>query len=66
MQYCVEHWLYAGFYAETCQSSGGSGRRSWQGNSQRRRAAAKKAGQNAYATVHTELLNYYEMIMRGL
>jgi len=27
---------YAGFYAETCQSSGGSGRRSWQGNSQRR------------------------------
>jgi len=35
-------------YAETCQSSGGSGRRSWQENSQRRRAAAKKAGQNAY------------------
>ena len=34
-------------YGETCQSSGGSGRRSWQGNSQRRRAAAKKAGQNA-------------------
>ena len=37
-------------YAETCQSSGGSGRRSWQKISQRRRAAAKKAGQNAYAT----------------
>jgi len=34
-------------YAETCQSSGGSGQRSCQGNSQRRRAAAKKAGQNA-------------------
>jgi len=34
-------------YAETCQSSGGSGRRSWQEISQRRRAAAKKAGQNA-------------------
>ena len=37
-------------YAETCQASGGSGRRSWQKISQRRRAAAKKAGQNAYAT----------------
>jgi len=31
---------YAGFYAETCQSKGGSGRRSWQGitnNSARQR-----------------------------
>jgi len=39
--------MRAGFYAETCQSSGCSGRRSWQENSQRQRAAAKKAGQNA-------------------
>jgi len=35
---------YAGFYAETCQSKGGSGQRSQQGNNQRQRAAAKKAG----------------------
>jgi len=34
---------YAGFYAETCQSKGGSG----QGiKNQRQRAAAKKAGRN--------------------
>jgi len=37
-------------YAETCQSSGGSGRSGWQESSQRRRAAAKKAQKNAYAT----------------
>jgi len=49
-------------YAETCQSSGGSGRKSWQKISQRRRAAAKKAGQNAYATCIQSCWDYYDMM----
>jgi len=56
---------YAGFYAETCQSSGDSGRRIWQGRWQLATTArgSEEGGAKCIATMHTELLDYDIMIM---